>query len=174
MGYCSACLWDADHMWLLTLFQGYRGVSLLLILFLHLFHTHNGFFFLMSRVLTKWCSGKESACQWRRCKSCGYNPWVGKITCTRIWQPTPALLPGKFHGQRSLVGYSPWGGKESNMTEHSTEYWHLMKFNLWMFHGAFDVLLTQQILITKTPILYGSPKLIRSNHINICPIYEFI
>ena len=36
------------------------------------------------------------------------------------WQPTPGFLPGKFHGQRSLVGYSPWGHKESDMTERLT------------------------------------------------------
>ena len=41
----------------------------------------------------------------------GRSPGEGK------WQPTPTLLPGKFHGQRSLVGYSPWDGKESDMTE---------------------------------------------------------
>ena len=35
----------------------------------------------------------------------------------RQWHPTPVLLPGKFHGQRSLIGYSPWGCKESDMTE---------------------------------------------------------
>ena len=35
----------------------------------------------------------------------------------RKWQPTPVLLPGKFHGQRSLVGYSPWGRKELDTTE---------------------------------------------------------
>ena len=35
----------------------------------------------------------------------------------KTWQPTPVLLPGKFHGRRSLVGYSPWGGEESDMTE---------------------------------------------------------
>ena len=35
----------------------------------------------------------------------------------RKWQPTPVLLPGKYHGQRSLVGYSPWGRKESDTTE---------------------------------------------------------
>ena len=35
----------------------------------------------------------------------------------RKWQPTPVLLPGKSHGQRSLVGYSPWGRKESDTTE---------------------------------------------------------
>ena len=34
----------------------------------------------------------------------------------RKWQPTPVLLPGKFHGWRSLVGYSPWGHKESDTT----------------------------------------------------------
>ena len=33
------------------------------------------------------------------------------------WQPTPVFLPGKSHGQRNLVGYSPWGHKQSNMTE---------------------------------------------------------
>ena len=35
----------------------------------------------------------------------------------REWLPTPGFLPGEFHRQRSLVGYSPWGGKESFMTE---------------------------------------------------------
>ena len=35
----------------------------------------------------------------------------------RQWHPTPVLLPGKSHGRRSLVGYSPWGRKESNTTE---------------------------------------------------------
>ena len=35
----------------------------------------------------------------------------------RQWQPTPVLLPGKSHGQRSLVGCSPWGHEESDMTE---------------------------------------------------------
>ena len=35
----------------------------------------------------------------------------------RQWQPTPVLLPGKSHGRRSLVGYSPWGCKESDTTE---------------------------------------------------------
>ena len=35
----------------------------------------------------------------------------------RKWQPTPVLLPGNFHGWRSLVGYSPWGCKESDTTE---------------------------------------------------------
>ena len=45
------------------------------------------------------------------------RPWVRKISWRRKWQPTPVLLPGKFHGQRSLAGYSPWGCKESDTTE---------------------------------------------------------
>ena len=44
----------------------------------------------------------------------GFNPWVGKILWRRKWQPTPGLLPGKSHGWRSLVGYSPRGHKESD------------------------------------------------------------
>ena len=40
-----------------------------------------------------------------------------KILWRRKWQPTPVFLPGEFHGQRSLVGYSPGGHKESDMTE---------------------------------------------------------
>ena len=35
----------------------------------------------------------------------------------RQWQPTPVLLPGKSHGRRNLVGYSPWGREESDSTE---------------------------------------------------------
>ena len=47
----------------------------------------------------------------------GFNPWVGNIPWRRKWQPTPVFLPGESHGQRSLAGYSPWGCKESDMTE---------------------------------------------------------
>ena len=48
------------------------------------------------------------------------HPWVKKIPWRRGWQPTPIFLPGEFHGQRSLVGYSAWGCKESDMTERLT------------------------------------------------------
>ena len=48
------------------------------------------------------------------------DPWVGKIPWRRKWQPTPVFLPGEFHGQRTLAGYSPWGRKESDMTEEHT------------------------------------------------------
>ena len=52
-------------------------------------------------------SGKESACQCRRPERCGFDPWIAKIPWRRKWQPTPEFLPGQFHGQRCLVGYSP-------------------------------------------------------------------
>ena len=44
---------------------------------------------------------------------------MGKIPFRRKRQPTPVFLPGKFHEQRSLVGYNPWGHKESGITEHT-------------------------------------------------------
>ena len=52
----------------------------------------------------------------------GFGPWVGKISWSRKWQPSPVFLPGKFHGQWSLVGYSSGGHKESDMTEHKKEW----------------------------------------------------
>ena len=61
--------------------------------------------------------GKEPVCQCRRRKRHAFDTWVGKIPWRRAWQPTPVFLPGKSHGWRSLVGYRPWGQKESGMTE---------------------------------------------------------
>ena len=57
--------------------------------------------------------GKEFTCNAGDSGSIpGLGPW------RRKWQPTPVFLPEKFHGQRSLVGCSPWGHKELDMTEH--------------------------------------------------------
>ena len=80
-------------------------------------HAHLWAFFPPSKLtfqLPKGFLGKESACQGRRY---GLDPWVGKIPWRRKWQFTPVFLTGKSHGQRSLVGYSPWCCKESDMTE---------------------------------------------------------
>ena len=49
----------------------------------------------------------------------------GLISWRRQWQPTPVLLPGKSHGWRSLVGCSPWGREESDMTERLHFYFSL-------------------------------------------------
>ena len=74
--------------------------------------------------LPRWLSGKEPACQCRRCRRCGFDPWIRKIPWRRKWQPTPAFLLGESHGQRNLAGSSPWGC-ESDTTE-------------WLTHTAND------------------------------------
>ena len=58
--------------------------------------------------------------RWSICLQCRrhrFNAWIRKIPWRRKWQPTPVSLPEKSHGQRSLVGYSPWGHKQLDMTE---------------------------------------------------------
>ena len=67
--------------------------------------------------IPRWLSGKEFACQ---CRRCAIYPWVGKFPWRRKWNSIPVFLPENSHGQRSLMGYSPWGRKGSYMTEHST------------------------------------------------------
>ena len=74
--------------------------------------------------LPRWQNGKESTCQCRRCKRHRFDPWVGKIPWRRKWQPTPDSFLEKSHGQRSLASYSPWGHKESDMTEQLNTHTH--------------------------------------------------
>ena len=62
-------------------------------------------------------SGKEPTCQCRRHKRYRFHPWMRKTPWRRTWHPTPVFLPGESHGRRSLVGYSPWGLKEADMSE---------------------------------------------------------
>ena len=56
--------------------------------------------------------GTEPTCQGRTLKRHGFDPWVWKIPWMRAWQPTPIVLPGEPHEQRSLVDYNPEGLKE--------------------------------------------------------------
>ena len=67
-------------------------------------------------------NGKEPTCHCRKHKRCRFDPWVRKIPWRRAWQPTPVFLPGESHGQRSLVGYSPWGHHESGVTKRLSKY----------------------------------------------------
>ena len=78
-----------------------------------LHHTHTHIRLMREQILFKykakrglpwWLSGIKFACQ---CRRLGFDLWAGKIPLGRKWQPTPVFLPGEFHGQRSLVGYSP-------------------------------------------------------------------
>ena len=57
-----------------------------------------------------------------------FDPGVGNIIWSRRWQPTPVFLPGKSHGQRSLVGYRLWGLKELDRTEHARALHTLISF----------------------------------------------
>ena len=61
---------------------------------------------------------------WLQCRRPGFNPWIGKILWRRKWQPTPVLLPGKSHEQRSMMGYSPLDCKESDMAERLHFHFH--------------------------------------------------
>ena len=88
------------------------------------------------------------------------DPW------RRKWQPTPVLLPGKFHELRSLVGYSPWGRKESDTTEQlhfhfyqvTAEFILAIKFmimcNSWQALCIWEVSLVQNLLINWDLFLY--------------------
>ena len=73
----------------------------------------------------------------------GFNPWVEKFLWRREWQSSPVFLPGEFHGERSLVGYSPWSCKESDMTEWLTYAHTAIKVTLlqaqWYYHLNFQM-----------------------------------
>ena len=96
------------------------------------------------------------ACQCRRLRRKGFNPWVGKIPWRRKSQPTPVFLSEKSHGQRSLAGYSPWGHKESDTTEHACILHIYYLMNEWMNKWMGNFLL---------PLLWGSFSLV-----SLCPL----
>ena len=69
----------------------------------------------------------------------GFYPWAGKIPWRRKCQSTPAFMPGKFHGQRGLVGYSPWGCKEPDMTERVHTMLSSKANSKWLYTVLFTV-----------------------------------
>ena len=119
--YLRFCKWSMDHsLWKLVL---YSKICL---------KKKTPFPFLIPLImlidnigLPRWLSGKESACQCRKHRRHGFDPQVGKIPWRRKWQPAPIYSPSKLHGQRSLVGYSPWGCKKSGTTERLTTQPHI-------------------------------------------------
>ena len=94
----------------------------------------------------------------------GFDPWVGKIPWRRKRQHIPVFLPGKFHGQRSLAGYSPWDCKELDTTEHAHTH------NLVLYFGYLSISLFFRSMFFKNDciifILWKYPKL--SNVLEIC------
>ena len=63
-------------------------------------------------------------------RRCRFDLWLGKVLWRRKWQPTPVFLPGKFHGQMSLAGYSSWPCKELDATEHAQKHKHVFARDL--------------------------------------------
>ena len=81
-------------------------------------------------------SDKEPACQCRRCKRHGFDPWAGKIPWRKAWQHTPVFLIGESHGQRSLAGYSPSDHTELDMTQATQHVFYLE--NIQSYTTAFQ------------------------------------
>ena len=59
----------------------------------------------------------------------GFSFWVRKIPQRRAWQPTPGFLPGEFHEQKCLLGYSTWGHKQSDILRNLT--WNSCTYTEW-------------------------------------------
>ena len=75
---------------------------------------------------------------------CGFDPWVGKTSWSRSWQPTPVFLLGKCYEQRRLVGYGPWDCKELDMTEvteHAGIYVYIHSFLIFFSTMAYHRIL---------------------------------
>ena len=87
--------------------------------------------------------GASKVAQWwkihlqcRRLRRCCFSPWAGKIPCSRKWQHTPVFLPREFHGQRGLVGYSPWVHRvrQDWVTKHKNDAYHCICICLYFFN----------------------------------------
>ena len=121
------------------------------ILILQLFY-NSGFYLIMG--LPCGSDGKVSACNRG---DPGFDSWVRKIPWRRKWQPTLVLLPGEFHGLRSLVGYSPWSCKESDMTERLHFHFLSLLFdyskNISLF-WFLDICFAQKVLFSLRGLLY--------------------
>ena len=76
------------------------------------------------------------------------NKLQSQVPWRRAWQPTPVFLPGEFHGQRSMAGYSPWGHKELDTTEQLT---------LSHFRGRFGIELGCSVLIAQLCLTVCDP-----------------
>ena len=81
--------------------------------------------------LPRWLSGKEATCQ---CRRHGFDHCIGKIPWRKKWQPTPIFLPEKSHGQRSLVGYSPWGRRVGHYLATEQVQYHNQKIDTDRIH----------------------------------------
>ena len=85
--------------------------------------------------------------------------WVREIPWRRKWQPTPVFLPGEYHGERSLVGCSPWGHKESDRTERL--HFHFLSLIIMKYYVSTADLNIKHDLFDSPTILWGKSCFIR-------------
>ena len=125
-----------------------------------LFNLHAEYIVQLSNKKVGGSVGKESTCnarerlQYRRPR---FDPWVRKIPWRRKWQPTSVFLPGKFHEQRRLAGYSPWGhksrtwlsAKPRKCTESGGQY------SILSLHTIFQYTEYYTVLTFHTRVLYS-------------------
>ena len=111
-----------------------------------------------------------------------WEAWVQSLgwedPVEKEWQPTPVLLPGKFHELRSLISYSPWGRKESDMTERLHFHFSLSGFSSVLFSCSVvsDSLRSHGLQHTRLPCPSPTPRaysksiesVMSSNHLILC------
>ena len=113
--------------------------------------------------------GSQVAQWWRIClpmqemQEMEFNPWAGKISWNRKWQPTPVILPEKLHGQRSLVDYSVCSCKELDTAEHAHTHTHSAY--------TFTVLIT---LIKQGKRLIIKRQSSQQKHTDLCGVYALV
>ena len=83
-----------------------------------------------------------------------------------IWQPTPVLLPGKSHGQRSMVGYSPWGLKQLDTTER-------LHF-LWCFIDPGEPWLLVSVFFITSALLFQKSNYFSSDTWNVGYLKKYV
>ena len=125
-----------------------------LILYVYLF-IYMWYILLLWRILTSFLGASDGK-RLPRVGRPGFDPWVRKIPWRKEWQPTPVFLPGEFHGQRSLLGYSPWSCKEFDMTE-----WLWFSYPLISFFILFRKKWRQKDEVT-TPLPQGLTQPLRT------------
>ena len=100
------------------------------------------------RAWPEWFEGESLMAQTLKNLPAMWETWVWSLgwvdPLRRTWQPTTTFLPGESHGLRSLVGYSSWGHRESDITEYlsiaqNLQGWKEVGFLLWVFFFFFPL-----------------------------------
>ena len=117
---------------------------------------------------------KESAYQYRRH---GFDSWVWKILSRRKRQLTPVFLPGKFYGQKSLAGYSPWSGKKARHSLASKQLTYYVPLNKRQFCRIMCMVCSQfyRTLLSSLKNFsyeYTLRDLYTLFHISLCELYD--